>query len=162
MTRRQFSFLASVALGALVATTLSVSAESVPYPEGYRHWHHAKSMVIHEAHPLADPFAGIHHIYVNDRALDGLRSGQYADGAMFVFDLLEAETGDAVITEGERKLVGVMAKGAEVYRDTGGWGFEGFAGDSRDHRLVTDGGHGCFACHQSQADLDFVFTRWRE
>lgn len=55
-----------------------------------------------------------------------------------------------------------MLKNAGVYRDTGGWGFEGFAGDSRDQRLVTDGGHGCFACHQSQAGSDFVFTRWRQ
>ena len=162
MIRRPSSFLASVALGALVAAPLGVSAEPVPYPEGYRHWHHAKSMVIHEEHPLADPFAGIHHIYVNDQALDGLRSGHYADGSIFVFDLLKADTGDAVITEGDRKLVGVMLKNAGVYRDTGGWGFEGFAGDSRDQRLVTDGGHGCFACHQSQADSDFVFTRWRQ
>lgn len=79
-----------------------------------------------------------------------------------MFDLLKADTGDAVITEGDRKLVGVMLKNAGVYRHTGGWGFEGFAGDSRDQRLVTDGGHGCFTCHQSQADSDFVFTRWRQ
>ncbi|AHE97064.1 cytochrome P460 family protein [Thioalkalivibrio paradoxus] len=161
MTRTQFPFLASAALAALVAVPLGVFAEPVAYPEGYRHWHHAKSMVIHDGHPLADPFAGIHHIYVNDPALEGLQTGRYADGSVFVFDLLEADAGDEAITEGERKLVGVMVKGAETYRETGGWGFEGFAGDSRDQRLVSDGGQGCFACHQSQADSDYVFTRWR-
>ncbi|AGA31868.1 putative cytochrome [Thioalkalivibrio nitratireducens DSM 14787] len=161
MTRTNRRLSTALALAAMLGAPLAAMADPVAYPEGYRHWHHAKSMVIHDGHPLADPFAGIHHIYVNDPALEGLQTGRYADGSVFVFDLLQAEHGDEVLTEGERKLVGVMVKGAETYQETGGWGFEGFAGDSRDQRLVSDGGQACFACHQSQADSDYVFTRWR-
>ncbi|MDH3497294.1 MAG: cytochrome P460 family protein [Gemmatimonadota bacterium] len=134
----------------------------VPYPEGYREWTHVKSMVILDGHPLADPFAGIHHVYANARALEGLRTGSYPDGAVLVFDLLEAAGGEAVYTEGSRKLVGVMHRDAGQYAATGGWGFEGFAGDSRTQRLTTDGGASCYACHQGQAVKGYVFSAWRK
>lgn len=134
----------------------------VPYPDGYRSWHHVKSMVILPGHPLEDPFAGIHHIYANDKALEGLKQNRYEDGAVLVFDLLESVQSEDALEEGERKLVGVMVHDAERYSETGGWGFEGFAGNSRSERLTDDGGQSCFACHASQEDRRYVFTRLRE
>jgi hypothetical protein len=151
----------TLALSTAAFVALAVAAEPVAYPEGYRHWHHVKSMVIAEGHPLADPFEGIHHIYANDAALEGLQTGDHADGAVLVFDLLHADAGDNTLSEGPRKLVGVMHKSRDVYAATGGWGFEGFAGDSREQRLTTDGGAGCFTCHQAQAGDAYVFSRWR-
>lgn len=132
----------------------------VPYPEGYRDWTHVKSMVIEPGHPLANPFEGIHHIYANPSAREGLRNGTYPDGSVLVFDLLEAVRGDAAVGEGERKLVGVMVRDAARYGATGGWGFEGFAGNSRSERLTDDGGAGCYACHQPEPGG--VFTRPRD
>jgi hypothetical protein len=117
------------------------------YPEGYRSWTHVKSMVIQPGHPLEDPFAGIHHVYANPVAADGLRSGQWRDGAVLVFDLLDATSADHAITEGKRKLLGVMERDQNRFAATGGWGFEAFAGSSRTERLVTDGGRSCFDCH---------------
>lgn len=61
----------------------------VNYPSGYRSWQHVKSMIIQPGHPLADSFGGIHHIYANAAAMRGLTGGQYDDGAVFVFDLLD-------------------------------------------------------------------------
>lgn len=151
-------------IAALVTAAGSAAAlknEPVGYPEGYRHWTHVKSMVILPGHPLENPFAGIHHIYANDPAMDGLKRGAYRDGSVFVFDLLEYAEADHAGAEGARKLIGVMKKDAKQFAATGGWGFAGFKGDSRTERLVTDAGAGCFACHASQKDRDYVFSAMR-
>lgn len=137
------------------------AAGKVAYPDGYRSWHHVKSMVLFDDHPLANPFAGMHHVYANEKALAGLRSGKYADGAVIAFDLFASNQGGAAIQEGPRKLLGVMVKDAKSYAKTGGWGFEGFAGDSKTERLVSDGGQGCFDCHTQVKDKDYVFSALR-
>lgn len=133
----------------------------VDYPEGYRNWTHVKSMVILPGHSLEDPFMGIHHIYGNEAAIEGYTSGDYEDGSVIVFDLLEFVKDENSINEGKRKLVGVMVRDSEAYTETGGWGFEGFAGNSKSDRLTSDGGKSCFACHQSQKDKDYVFSEYR-
>ena len=51
---------------------LPVQAADVAYPEGYRDWHHVKSMVIQPGHGLYDAFGGIHHLYANNKAVKGL------------------------------------------------------------------------------------------
>jgi hypothetical protein len=150
------------ATAVLLLTVSSSQADEIAYPENYRDWQHVKSMILHKDHALADPFEGIHHIYANDEALQGLQSGNYVDGAVFVFDLLKTVDKDQATTEGERKLVGVMQKDATAYTQTGGWGFEGFAGNSQTERLVKDEGASCFACHASQKDKAYVFTEYRD
>jgi hypothetical protein len=141
---------------------LTADSPSVAYPVDYRSWTHVKSMIIQPDHPLADPFEGLHHIYANAAALEGYRSGQFPDGAVIVFDLLAVSAADGAIVEAGRKLVGVMEKDTERFAATGGWGYEGFAGDSRDARLVTDGGAGCLGCHTAQRESDYVFSAWRD
>lgn len=136
--------------------------DAVDYPEGYRNWTHIKTMVLHKGHPLENPFLGIHHVYGNPAAAAGSKTGQFAEGSVLVFDLLEYNTADNASTEGERVLVGVMVKDSDTYPSTGGWGFEGFDGDSRTTRLVGDGGKSCFACHASQQNHDYVFSQWRD
>ena len=132
------------------------------YPEGYRFWTHVKSMTIHPGHPLEDPFLGIQHIYANPAALDGYKSGRFADGSVIVFDQLQSVTEGHASSEGERVLIGIMAKDAGHYPDTGGWGFQAWAGNSRDTQLVSDGGAACYDCHTAQAERDYVFSTWRE
>ena len=136
---------------------------TVPYPEEYRDWHHVKSMVIEPGHDLYEAFGGIHHLYANEAALSGYRAGRFPDGAVIVFDLLEADhTGNAV-TEGPRKIVGVMHKDSERYAGTGGWGFEGFAeGDPGRRAVGSEADKACFQCHTSQREHDYVFSRLRE
>lgn len=154
----------------LVAVALSVAAvpalaeaPPVPYPEGYRNWHHVKSMVIEEGHALYDSFGGIHHIYANEKALAGYRAGEFADGAVIVFDLLAAEHADDAISEGERKVAGVMHKDAAKYAGTGGWGFEGFAEGDASQPVVGDNAvSACFGCHQPLAERDYVFSTLRD
>jgi len=155
--------LPQLTLAASIAAACSASAaDAIDYPDGYRHWTHIKTMVLHEGHPLQTPFMGIHHVYGNPPAASGTQTGRFAEGAILVFDLLQYDTADNASTEGERVLLGVMVKDGQRYPSTGGWGFEAFAGDSRTTRLVDDGGEGCFDCHAAQQQHDYVFSRWRD
>ena len=145
----------------ITAATVTLAAEpEVPYPQGYRNWHHVKSMVIEEGHPLYGAFGGIHHLYANDKALEGYRSKTFPDGAVIIFDLLEAVHDGNAVTEGARKVVGVMHKDARKFAATGGWGFEGFGGGDPANRVVGDNAaSACFACHQPQKERDYTFSR---
>jgi hypothetical protein len=152
----------SLALATLALALPALAAE-VGYPEGYRDWHHVKSMVIQPGHGLYDAFGGIHHLYANRKALEGYRTGRFPDGAVIVFDLLEATSGGGAITEGKRKVVGVMERDAKRFAATGGWGFEGFKGDSRNERAVgANAAKACFECHAPQKDRGYVFSMPRK
>lgn len=153
---------AALLLAALAGTAVAADPPAVPYPEGYRDWHHVKSMVIEEGHRLFASFGGIHHLYANEAALRGYGTGRFPDGSIIVFDLLTAESADSAIVEGPRKVVGVMHKDSSRWPATGGWGFEGFAGDSKTERAVGAGAAGaCFSCHAPQKDADYVFSKAR-
>ena len=156
--KRQLAVLASTLV---VANAFGADAPAeVAFPQGYREWHHVKSMVINPGHALYDAFGGIHHLYANKRALAGYRNGKFPDGSVIVFDLLEAKSADNTVSEGARKVVGVMRKDARRYSTTGGWGFEGFKGDSRSDRAVTqkNAAAACYQCHTAQKDKDYVFS----
>lgn len=156
-------YLAKIAVGMLLASsTAAFAADLIDYPDGYRQWTHVKSMTVHKGHPLETPFLGIHHIYANGKALQGLRAGDYEDGSIFVFDQLQYETEDKSSTEGPRVLLGVMVKDRSRFAKTDGWGYEGWSGDSREERLVKDGGASCHACHTQRKDRDYVFSQWRD
>jgi hypothetical protein len=152
-----------IAASTVVVAGLAAADVGVPYPEGYRGWRHVSSMVIEAGHPLHASFGGLHHLYANDKALQGYRSGKFPDGAIIVFDLLEAAAADHAVTAGKRKVVGVMLKDAKKFAATGGWGFEGFAGDSKSERVVGEkAATACFGCHAARKGSDFVFSRYRE
>ncbi|MCS7000325.1 MAG: cytochrome P460 family protein [Bacteroidota bacterium] len=134
----------------------------VPYPDGYRSWTHVKTLLLLPGHPLYEGFGGMHHIYANDKAAEVLRKGgnHFPDGSILVFDLFEAPQQDNAISEGARKVTAVMLKRAKAYKETGGWGFEAFKGNSRE-RIVTDPVTQCYNCHAGQAQRDYVFSQWR-
>ena len=148
----------------ITAATVALAAEpEVPYPAGYRDWHHVKSMVIEKGHPLFESFGGIHHLYANPKALEGYKSGKFPDGAVIVFDLLDAPQADNAITEGARKVAGVMHKDAKKYAATGGWGYEGFGGGDKTKRVVgANAATACHACHTAQKDHGYVFSSLRD
>jgi hypothetical protein len=134
----------------------------VAYPDGYRDWTHVKSMVIQQGHPLYDAFGGIHHIYANKKALDAMKKGKaYPNGSVIVFDLLEAKPDNNAIVEGSRKVVGVMQKDSKRFAATGGWGFDGFKGDTQE-RVVKDPKKDCFDCHAPQKDSDYTYSKYRK
>ncbi|MBL8300876.1 MAG: cytochrome P460 family protein [Rhodanobacteraceae bacterium] len=150
-------------LCATAATTVQAADPQVPYPQGYREWHHVKSMVIEEGHPLFGAFGGIHHLYANDKAMKGYRGESFPEGSVIIFDLLEAVRDGNAVTEGARKVVGVMHKDSKKFKATGGWGFEGFGGGDPAKRVVaTNAASACFACHQPQKAQDYTFSRLRD
>lgn len=159
MNKTMIAVLFALAAQAAVAGDDS----TVAYPEGYRDWRHVKSMVIEPGHPLHAAFGGIHHLYANAKAVQGYRSGHFPDGAVIVFDLLEAHAADNAITEGPRKIVGVMVRDSKRHAATGGWGFEGFRGGSSTDRAVgPNAASACFGCHQPQKDKEYVFSNLRD
>ncbi|AFH50894.1 Nitric oxide reductase [Ignavibacterium album JCM 16511] len=152
--------VAAILVGA--AVLFGFSNDEVKYPEGYRNWTHVKTLILEKGHPLYDAFGGIHHIYANKTALEGYKAGnKFKDGSVIVFDLLETVSADNAVAEGNRKVVGVMEKNSKKYRDTGGWGFEAFKGDTRE-RVVKNMEGDCFSCHLSQKDKDYVFSEYRK
>jgi hypothetical protein len=162
MNRPHASYAFVIAATIVAATAFAATHAEVPYPANYRTWTHVKSMVIEPGHALHAAFGGIHHLYANDAAMQGYRSGKFPDGAVIVFDLLEAHAKDNTVTEGARKVVGVMHRDAKKFAATGGWGFEGFAGDSKTTRAVgANAATACFACHQARAQHEFVFRGYR-
>jgi len=156
----QLSLIVAVLISA--AFLFGFGNDEVKYPDGYRNWTHVKTLILEKGHPLYEAFGGIHHIYANKTALEGYQAGnKFKDGSVIVFDLLEAVSADNAIAEGNRKVVGVMEKNSKKYKETGGWGFEGFKGDTRE-RVVKNMYGECFSCHLSQKDNDYVFSVYRK
>ena len=135
----------------------------VPYPEGWRDWRHVKSMVLLPGHGLYEGLGGVHHVYANKKALQGYQSGRFPDGAIIVVDFFQEMAKDNAITEGARKVVAVAHKDSRRWKETGGWGWEAFAGGDRNQRAVGDNAaSACFQCHTSQKDKDYVFSAPRD
>jgi len=82
------AWIAAVVAVTSISGAVAGSSVEVSWPEGWRGWHHVKSMVIEDGHPLFAAFGGIHHLYANEQALEGYRAGTFPDGAVIAFDLL--------------------------------------------------------------------------
>jgi hypothetical protein len=137
--------------------------DEVPYPVGYRKWACASSALIGPQSPAFKDSGGIHHIYANEKAMEGYRDGRFPDGSVLVADFLETRESNGVTTEGPRRRIDVMVKDSKRYAGTGGWGFESFRGGAQTDRLVTtETAATCFACHAKQKERDFVFSVFRE
>ena len=55
-----------------------------------------------------------------------------------------------------------MHRNARKYAATGGWGYEGFKGDSSTERAVgANALTACHQCHIAQKDAGFVFSKAR-
>lgn len=156
-------FITALALAASAAVSANAADPApVTYPTGYRDWHHVKSMIINPGHGLYQAFGGIHHLYANKAAIQSYKTGKWLDGAVIVFDLLEAKSADNTVTEGQRKVVGVMERNAQKYSGTGGWGYEGFKGDSKSERAVgNNAATACHQCHIAQKNSGYVFSKLR-
>ena len=155
---------ASVAAGA-ATWAQSANATEVPYPREFRTWQHVKSIVVGPEHASFPKRGGFHHYYANEPALEGYRTGTFPDGSVIVDEGVSATdgTGQAkgIVLEGARRSLDVMVKSDQRYKDTGGWGFEHFDGDSVIGALPADGRRTCFACH-SNATHDHVFSTIRK
>jgi hypothetical protein len=155
----------------LVFTTLPAAADAgTPYPEGYRHWTFLHSSMVSPSYdafakrPCEKPCtAGIFHFYANDKAMEGLRTGSYPDGAIFAEEMLEwlgSRKGGG--KEGQRRLIGAMVRNSQRYSSTGGWGYGSFDDGSRLDRLDSKEREACYQCHVPRKDEGYIFTEYRE
>lgn len=134
----------------------------VPYPTGYRNWTHVKSLQIQSGHPLYDAFGGIHHLYANAKAMEGYRKGRFPDGAVIVFDLLEAKEADKTVG------TGLSARGRRRHaQGLEALGRDRRLGATRASRAIrgpsarsarTPPAPACRACRAAQKDKDYVFS----
>jgi len=137
--------------------------DAIPYPAGYRQWAHVMSALIGPQSPAFALNGGIHHIYANEKGLEGYRTGRFPDGSVLVADFLETRESAGITTEGPRRRIDVMLKDSRRYSETGGWGFEQFRGDSQTDRMTTaESATKCFACHGQQKERDSVVSRFRK
>ena len=128
---------------------------------GYRGWLHVKSAILTPSHPAAPSEGGIHHIYANAQAAAGYRSGQFPDGAVIVYELLETREKDGVVSEGPRRRLHVMTKQSSGNAATGGWAFSRYMGAAHTGGQIDNAPKACFGCHASQKEHGFVFSRIR-
>jgi Cytochrome P460 len=140
----------------------------VPYPDGYRQWMHISSAVTPPEKGAANsqpeegqrvaPHGLIHHIYANEKALEGYRTGHFPEGAVLIADWFILEEKVTGLVQGPRKSINVMFRAAH-YSDTGGWGFEDFDKDSHTTRNVGPNAvQACFECHTRVKNREYVFS----
>ena len=155
----------------LVFSALRAAIEpGTPYPEGYRHWTFLHSSMVPATFdafgkkPCEKPcMAGVFHFYANAKAMDGLRTGSYPDGAIIAEEMLEwVSTANGGANEGQRRVIGVMVKDRQRYSSTGGWGYGSFDDGSRTDKLDATKREACHQCHVARKDQGYVFTEYRE
>jgi len=149
--------LIMVMLITVAATVNHSTGNEVPYPEGFRNWTHIKTGYVSKE----NPGFGFHHIYANDIAMQGYRTGSFPEGSIIAFDVIEGLVQpNNNIKEGNRRHVDVMVKDSIKYKETGGWGYEEYDGDSKTQKKTTETiQKQCFNCHASQKD--YVFSDLR-
>ena len=152
---------AAVFVGSLALWAQMDAATS--FPKEFRRWAHVKSVLVG---PQSIAFAtegGIHHIYANDKALEGYDFGKFPDGSVIVYDLLETKEVAGNTIEGQTRRVDVMIKQSERYASTGGWEFMSFSGNDQTNGNLTAERHAtCAGCHAHRKDHDFVFSEFRK
>ena len=147
------------AIGAAGALCWGIAqAQDVPYPDGFHTWYHHHTTVNQDGHQPAGN-VGIQHVYANDLAVEGLKTGSYRDGAMFVVDHYAISAGENhTLNQGDRKVVAVMLRNASGGAGTGGWVFAAFKGGDPAKQVVKDQ-NACFSCHAPLGDNNYLFTR---
>ena len=135
----------------------------IAYPAGFRNWNHVRSALIGPVSPAYQSYGGLHHIYANAKAMEGYRDGKFPDGSVLIFDLFEAKEDHGTTLEGRRKFIDMMVKDGKRFADTGGWGYERYAGDSQTERVLTaQAKTACYNCHATQKGNDYVFSKLRQ
>ena len=163
MMRKTILMLSPIAV-LIVSFALSAQTDETPlFPKEFRRWAHVKSVLVGPQSAAFATDGGIHHIYANDKALEGYESGKFPDGSVIVYDLLETKEFAGNTVEGQTRRVDVMVKQSERYASTGGWEFMSFSGnDQTNGNLPPAREATCAGCHAHKKDHDSVFSEFRK
>ena len=143
-----------------ISSFINSDSDQVSYPEGFRTWRHVKTTLVRN--PKFEHVKGFDHIYANEKAIIGYNTGEFPDGSVIVFDVIEAIENNPDIIEGNRKFIDVMEKDSKKFAATGGWGFEEFNGDTQERVLTESTSKGCFNCHSTKKTDGYVFSKLRK
>jgi hypothetical protein len=136
--------------------------DEIPFPKDYRSWAHVKTVLVGPTSAAFATEAGFHHIYANDRAMVGYRTGTFPNGSVLVYDLLESKDLAGNTSEGAQRRVDIMVKDTTRFADNAGWGFARFFnGDRVSGHLAEDKQAACLACHTQRRDHDYVHSMFR-
>lgn len=137
--------------------------DAAPFPKEFRKWAHVKSVMVGPQSAAFATEGGIHHIYANEKALEGYETGKFPDGSTIVYDLLETKEVAGNTIEGPTRRIDVMVKESERFRATGGWRFMSFpGGNPADGKLSAERQAACAACHAKRNEHDSVFSEFRK
>jgi hypothetical protein len=137
--------------------------DTAVFPKEFRKWAHVKSVLVGPQSAAFATEGGIHHIYANEKALEGYDTGKFPEGSVIVYDLLETKEIAGNTIEGPTRRVDVMLKESELYSTTGGWKFMSFpSGNPTEGKLTAERQATCSACHANRKDHDFVFSEFRK
>jgi hypothetical protein len=163
MVRKTILMLSPIAFLVVSFALIAQPDKTCSFPKEFRKWAHVKSVLVG---PQSRAFAtegGIHHIYANDKALEGYDSGEFPDGSVIVYDLLQTKEVAGSTIEGETRRVDVMVKQSERHASTRGWEFMSFSGDDQINGKLTAARQAtCAGCHAHRKDHDFVFSEFRK
>ena len=161
--KKTMLILLATAVSACGVSLWSQLDDTAVFPKEFRKWAHVKSVLVG---PQSTAFAtegGIHHIYANEKALEGYDTGKFPEDSVIVYDLLETKEIAGNTIEGPTRRVDVMVKQSELYRTTGGWKFMSFpGGNPTEGKLTAERQATCSACHANRKDHDFVFSEFRK
>jgi len=139
-----------------------VQEVTVGYPEGYRDWTHVKTYVVKPKSPAFSIIGGFNHVYANDKAMIGYKTGNFPNGSIIVSDVIDALDDSLNTREGARVHLDVMVRDTIHIQDPGGWRFETFEKDSKSTRMLTPTTRlQCNNCHHKH-NKDMVFSDYRQ
>jgi hypothetical protein len=163
MMRKAILTLAPVAVLIVSFAMSAQTDETTSFPRQFRKWAHVKSVLVGPQSAAFATEGGIHHIYANDKALEGYESGKFPDGSVIVYELLETKELAGNTIEGPTRRVDVMVKQSERYASNGGWEFMSFSGsDQTNGKLTAARQATCAGCHAHERDHDLVFSKFRK
>ncbi len=86
-------------------------------------------------------------------------AGTYADGSIVTVGFYEPVKDGGAISQGDIIWYASMEKDSRIAGDTGGWIFDGFDSSTLRSKIDTPKA-GCFVCHTSQRDNDYIFSKY--
>jgi hypothetical protein len=158
------TLFAALMLAAVVGRALwAQQDDAARFPTEFRKWAHVKSALVGPQSAAFATEGGIHHIYANEKALEGYETGKFPDGSVIVYDLLQTKEVAGNTIEGPTRRIDVMVKESERYGAMGGWEFMSFPeGNPASGTLTAERQAACAGCHSKRKDHDSVFSEFRK
>lgn len=128
-------------------------ADPAPFPKGFLKWTRVKTSLAEAPNVV--------HIYANENAVVGYKTGKFPDGSVIVYHVLEAKELAGKTMEGATSRVDVMVKRNELYPTSDGWEFVSYPGGDPTAGKHTEARQAaCASCHASRKEHSYVFSEF--